>query len=176
LLIRRRKKLKAARISVICLLTIIILGASLSLVGANVPPPTATSGSVWTSNVNNPNVHVNSFVVGQSIYIFWSTELNGVTGGTVNIAIYNVDTDAEVYVFPGGPFTLNEQPKIWVPTEPGTYQIVLNGKFLTRPVAVATVLVAPESVFGALSAVGAGVAAFGAFAVIKKRKSSILPF
>ena len=159
--------MKLSRIAVVCLLSIIVLCSAISLV-AGVVTPTATSGSVWTSNTNDPANRVSNFLVGEQVYVFWDTAVGATPGGTVNIEVINADTEVTVYAFAGDPFTMGDQPKIWVPNEPGYYQICLNGKFVTRPVAVATVFVAPESIFGTLTAIGA---CFAGFVVFKKRNS-----
>lgn len=158
--------MQLSRIAAVFLLSVIALCSAISLVAADAP--TATSGSVWTSDTNDPNNHVSDFIVGEQVYIFWSTAIGSTPGGTVNIEVINADTDVTVYTFAGGPFTMAQQPKIWVPTEPGNYMIILNGQFASRPIAVATVFVAPESIFGALTAIGA---CFAGFVVFKKRNS-----
>jgi hypothetical protein len=141
----------------------------------------ATRGFVWTTIDGDDDNWETDFLVYQNIYINWIARPSL---STVDISVTFQDL-SDVPLLNVGPPEQSETGDallqaesgtiFFVPTQPGKYTIHMEG-YADIEIAVATVLVAPESVFGALSAVGAGVAAFGAFAVIKKRKSSILPF
>ena len=59
------------------------------------------------------------------------------------------------------------QPATWVPRAVGTYYIVIPGKGVL-PIAVASILVVPESVLGTLMATVVGFAAVGTVMVVKR--------
>jgi hypothetical protein len=156
---------------------IIISLASVSMVGAQqVPPP---YGFVFTTTASG--AYSINFIVGQQVHINW---MAGSTN-TVNIYVtYQTETGA---IFPLAnddgidvPQTSLNGIIYFVPDQPGYYYIHLMGAYggdTTYQISTAQVLVAPESVFGALSAIGAGVAAFGTVAIVKKRKqTSFSPF
>jgi hypothetical protein len=148
--------------------------ASISLVGAQ----TAPYGFVYTTTAANvPSIN---FLVGQEVHINWAVG----SSSTVNIQVtYQSLTGAVVPLANwetgiGVPQSSFNGQIFFVPTQAGTYYVHLLGSAggaTTYEITTASVFVAPESVFGALSAIGAGVAAFGTVAIIKKRKSSFLP-
>jgi hypothetical protein len=168
---KEKKRLKFAKIIAIIICSLITFSA-ISIVTAG----TAQSANAWGS-IDEKGSVVSSVTIGTTVSIFWNCYPKT---STVDIWVtYQANLDAdEVPVidasWTGLGIDLNGS-KSFNADQYGYYYIYCQGGIKSK-ITVSSVFSAPESVFGALSAVGAGVAAFGAFAVIKKRKSSILPF
>ena len=144
----------------------------LSLNIANVQASTGTATSVskaWAGvNINDDSGVVN---LGSTVHIYW-TGVSPSTG-TVYVTVYKPDG---TFLQSWGPLdpTKSGTPS-FTTSMVGNYYIFLDGypsyHMFSTIVASVSVFVVPESVFGTLAAVGAGVAAFGTFGLIKvKRK------
>ena len=150
----------------------LIIATGMSLAAAQLG--TATTGNVWTQAVGTPrdatHYEQQTFSTGQTVYIFWNSQIDGnaLDHGTVVITIVDLDTSAVVYG-PTAPLDFSAQPITWVPTVSGNYAVELNGKYIL-PIQVASIFVFPEYAIGALAAVGAGVAAFGTVRIVKRKK------
>jgi hypothetical protein len=124
---------------------------------------TAQSASVWTTD--DAGNHENQFDIGETITINWNADPEG---STVDITIYNEAGNPIGYSWSG--LTNDKSGTIsFTASAKGVYYIDVTGVSVRFPVAVGTVLVVPESAFGALAAVGAGLAAFGSVAIIKRK-------
>lgn len=135
------------------LICIVILASTVSLVHAQ------QTGAIWTTYDNNPTHTVSQFADNQIVYIFWSVS------GPVHIVIY--DNYGNVVADSGS--LLSTQPVIWqIPSNlaSGIYYAVIPGQGY-YPIAVASIYVVPESVWGTLTVTTAGFAAFGAFGIFK---------
>lgn len=129
--------------------------------------------SVWTTSTNNPSPKTNVFDTGQTIYIWWNTFPDSLH---VTITVKN-DQNQVV----AGPFT-DQQESSNTPIvltnglQPGHYKItmtyVLSNTCFSHDftLAVNCFFVLPESIFGTISALGAGFAAFGLFGYVKLKK------
>jgi hypothetical protein len=171
-------KTKISRIAAIAILSLLLIAAAMSLAAAT--GPTATTGNVWTQAVASPRdstSEVQTFGVGQTVYIFWNSEIAGtfpLTSGTVVITVVDLDTNTVVFG-PTAQLSYNlatpsaQTPVTWVPAANGNYAVELNGKFIV-PIEVASVFVFPEYAIGALAAVGAGLAAFGTVRIVRRKK------
>ncbi len=148
------------------LICVIVLASTINLAYA---APTATSGSVWTTGSTAISPAKNSFNPGETIFIHWHSEINGVPGGTVNITITDMD-DNLVADVGTTEMSNSDSPKTWATSTPGQYRVVVNGKWKVA-ISVATVLVVPESALGTLMVIVAGFAAFGVVGVVKRNRA-----
>jgi hypothetical protein len=143
-------RFKTIGITVISLL--IILSA------INVVQADPTSGNIKTYLDITHTTESHLFIVGQNIYIQW---ILTPVEPTTHIIIYNQNNQPIFdQMCPGDSLT-------WSTSTPGTYYIVVPGGFI--PIAVASVSVVPESAFGSVMAIGAGLAAFGTIGTVKFR-------
>ncbi len=126
---------------------------------------TAQSASVWTTNIAGE--HANRFELGEEITINWNAYPED---STVDITVYNEAGNPIGFSWSGK--TNGDSGTIsFTASAKGVYYIDVTGVSVRFPVAVGTVLVVPESAFGALAAVGAGLAAFGSVAIIKRKRA-----
>lgn len=118
------------------------------------------------------NVPLNS-----PVYISWTG-----ADGTVDVAVYDPENNpVEIYTiidiadFSTTNLDMSFSGQIYFnPAMQGTYIVELTGNpatVRTDVVASASVFVVPESVLGGLAALGAGIAAFGTVAVVKRRRA-----
>jgi hypothetical protein len=132
----------------------LILAAGINLAFAG----TAQSASVWAED--SAHTYKNQFLVGETMYIYWS---DSPAGSTVDIKV----TDSSNNVLA----SWTNQPEsangtlTYTFTQPGYYFIVCNGA-QAFPIAVATIFVVPESVLGTLGVLTVG---FAAYVIVKMR-------
>jgi len=171
----------AAKKIVVLLLVVTALVVPLSLALASTG--TANSvGMIWLdSQQNDPSgtYSISQADAGHTVYIYWNTV--SPPTGTVNVVVtpYDDNDNAQPAIQLGivAPSASGTTAASFVvPDIPGGYCLVtLYGQFgsrnITIQVASATLLVLPESVFGALAAVVASFAAFGTVKLYLRRRA-----
>lgn len=137
--------------------------------GAAHSTPNAISATVSVkAAIDGSGPDIVEIPVGIPLYVFWDS---APTGSTVTINIVAPDG----FTISNPDFEVENAPIMFTPDQQGTYYVVVYGasdSILQIPIkALATVNVVPESAFGALAAVGAGLAAFGSVAIIKRKRA-----
>ncbi|MCW4005111.1 MAG: hypothetical protein NWF04_00720 [Candidatus Bathyarchaeota archaeon] len=126
---------------------------------------TASTASVWAADASG--TVKNEFNPGEPLYLYWSCAPDG---STVDIRV--LDESMSVVA---GPWV--DQPIANAPIEipggfgSGYYFIEVNG-VRTWTIAVGTIFVVPEGIFGTLSAVGAGLAAFATIGLVRRKRKN----
>jgi hypothetical protein len=156
---------KGTKLATLALLCIFAAASVLSIASA----ADAQAANVITTDISGGTTKVTQFSPGQTVYIPYSIE----AGKTAIISAID-ENGNPVQLFDGtnyvtsavvsgsGQFTM-------IPPHPGYYYINVNGKAQIQ-IAQASFFVLPESAFGALAALGTGIAAFG---IIKVKKIKI---
>jgi hypothetical protein len=172
---RGGKKMKTKRIACITALCLLITAMSTSLAWAANPPQIAGGTAQGVSNcwagVNTWD-HSGNVAMGSTVHVYW----NGTypLNGTVMVSIYN---PSGTLVASFGPLAESSSGiPTFVANASGSWYARLDGNptyhVVTTFVASASVFVLPESVFGAIAAIGAGVAAIGTVSIYRKRKKN----
>jgi hypothetical protein len=151
--LKDKNKMKLATLAFLCFFA---AASVLSIASA----ANAQAANVITTNISGGTTKVTQFAPGQTVYIPYTIE----TGKTAIISAVD-ENGNPVQMFDGtnyvtsatvsgtGQFTM-------IPPHPGYYYININGKAQIQ-IAQASFFVLPESAFGALAALGTGIAAFG---------------
>lgn len=140
---------------------ILALSAVLSIAKATTNG-SANSAEIIATNSPASNVQVLNYNPGQPIYIKYTIN----AGKTATIEIMSDGPDGSAPPTLVGSYIWTSVVGTGMKTislsTPGVYEADVNGARVT-PIAVASIFVLPESVIGALAAIGAGLAAFGIF-------------
>lgn len=136
---------------------------------------TATSVSQTWLGVNE-NDHSGLVVIGSTVYIFWGGVQPISPPGTVDITV--IDPDGETVAQWTDQAPSQSGVNSFVPSETGTYMAIFEGypsyHTFSLVVASASIFSAPESSLGSIMALGIGIAAFGAVALVKYKKTRAL--
>jgi hypothetical protein len=136
-------------------ITMLALSASMAITAA---VGTANNCTLVVRN-DVTNVQSATYLPTDYIELVWSAD------GTVDIEVRNRDTNALVFSSYGdvasGAASIGQ-------LSPGKYKVTVNGA-LAETINVDTFFVVPESILGSVMALSAGIAAFGAFAVVKRK-------
>jgi hypothetical protein len=153
------KKLMAAMLIGAFLLTLALAGLAYADTG------TATASNCQISIQDANGTPKLTFNLGDPIHIKWLAD------GSVNIEVKCLSTGKTYDHY--GPYTDSNTWNDWIfsPTDAGRYKVYVNGNEESEIISVGSFFVVPESVFGALAAVGAGFAAFGTVTLVKRKKA-----
>jgi hypothetical protein len=163
--------LKSAKLLAIIICSLITFSAISTVNAGN-----AIRGTAWGSTDGGSVADTVS--LGSKVSIFWTCSP---PGSTVDVWVtYQANEDAAEVPVTGASWanlgTGDNGSKYFNADQYGFYYVYCQGGPKSK-ITVTSIFSAPESVFGALSAVGAAVAAFGTVAIIKKRKqTSFTPF
>ncbi|XES78349.1 MAG: hypothetical protein ACBZ72_05600 [Candidatus Bathyarchaeia archaeon] len=152
--------MQVKKIAVLTIICTLALAAAASMAFA--APIEAQTASVITQDA--AGVPKNQFNHGETVYV--KLVSTAPDGSVADITI--LDSDGNVVA---GPWMAQSAGSInsFVPPTSGYYFVNVNGQPVFT-IAVATLFVLPESVFGTLAAVGAAFAAFGTIAIVKKKQ------
>jgi hypothetical protein len=149
-----KAQMKIAVLAILCLCAFAVV---ISAANASVPP-NADAAQVITTNAPGSTVKVTQFAPNQLVYVEYNIE----NGKSAVITIVDDASPANVLY---GPYTVTGSSTVTpIPTfqtaTNGYYYVLVNGA-PAYPIAVASFFVVPESIFGGIAALGAGIAAFG---------------
>lgn len=150
-----------------------LLAATAVAAIASATPVPVQKASVWTTDMNgNPQ---NVFAPGDQVkvwYIVQNIAGSSVTPGTATMYLASGDNPATAVPL-GAPYqwtiTGTGSMVITAPA-PGAYLFIIDGQTVAT-IASNTLFVLPESVIGGLSALGAALAAFVIFYVVKAKRA-----
>jgi hypothetical protein len=132
---------------------------------------TATSVSSFHAGINEDD-YSGVVPLGVTVYIYWGG-VSPPDTGTVDVKVIDPD-GGKILEWPNL-LPSESGTKSFAASEVGEYLVILEGNpsysAFTRIVASGSVTVVPESVLGALMAIGAGFAAFGAVGIVKKTRN-----
>jgi hypothetical protein len=150
--------MQVKKIAVLTIICALALAAAASIASAG----TAQTASVIVQDA--ANTPKNQFNLGETVYV--KLVSTAPAGSTADIQV--VDTASNIVA---GPWMDQVAGSInsFTPASAGYYIVLVNGQ-PAFTIAVATLFVLPESVFGTLAAVGAAFAAFGTVAIVKKKQ------
>jgi hypothetical protein len=114
-----------------------------------------------TDSASNPKTDFNP---GDTVYVHWTAN------GNINITVY-YETAPNTYIKDGESWTNQASSGVvsFVPQHgAGYYEINCTGA-AAKNIAVSSIQVVPEFIFGTIAAVGAAFAAFGIFKIRNKR-------
>ena len=162
LIVNTNKKANSRVVSFIVLgMFILATVFSVGIASGVVAPVDPTAKHCTLLITNSADVATVEFPLGATVFISWSAD------GTVDIEVKNDATNEVVYSQYGAAMTGEDS---FVPPSPGDYTVYVNG-LNTKIINIDTFFVVPESVLGSLAALGAGVAAFGTVAVVKRKRA-----
>ena len=152
--------MKTKKIAVLTLLSFLFITSTLMAAPVNAcPDPTATDCTLAV--FNEAGKLKSNFGFGEAINVTWSAD------GIVDIDIHQGTETGPVITYLHG---ADPEGSEKFDLGPGKYWIVATGA-VGLQVNVDTVFVAPESVLGALSAVGACFLAVGTVAMVKRKRA-----
>jgi hypothetical protein len=151
-----RKKMKSKKILMLSLVALLALVAVVGFTHAKVLPQGNTA-TIWASTTSGGAAQL-QFSPSTTLYLNYLVQYNNAPGsGLLSLK----DMTTNTWVFTNAAVSGSGSYAIVGGLAPGVYQANING--VTVNIAVATIFVLPESVIGALAALGAGLAAFGIF-------------
>lgn len=151
----------------------ILLALSVLLVSGFASVSAAPVGVVWTTSSGASSPIDIEFEMGETVYIFWT-----INDTSVNVDIEITDNDGNNLAWVATNRAYSNQPVTWVTNSEGrfyvnVYEHETGAQIGTTYLICAStfnVTVVPESMLGAVAAIGA---AFGAFGLVKYRKIKI---
>ncbi|MCW4030116.1 MAG: hypothetical protein NWE92_10785 [Candidatus Bathyarchaeota archaeon] len=158
---------------VLAMLCMLLAATAFAAIASASPAPLVQKASVWTTDMSgNPQ---NVFNPGDQVkvwYIVQNIAGSSVTPGTATMYLASGDNPATAVAL-GAPYqwtiTGTGSMVITAPA-PGAYLFIIDGQTVAT-IASNTLFVLPESVIGGLSALGAALAAFVIFYVVKAKRS-----
>ncbi len=156
--------MKIKTIVMLSLVALLAFAAVATFAHAVAPPaPPANVAQIWASSSGPAfgGAATLQFNPGQTIYLDYVVQ----SGHSGTLSLY--DTTTSSWIFQNVAVSGSGVYTIVGGLAPGIYQADING--VTLNIAVASIFVLPESVIGALAALGAGLAAFGIFQYKRKK-------
>ena len=152
------RKIKATVIVGFLLLSIALAAES---VAASVPTPTPAKHCTLKV-IDSTRTETIEFTLGDTIGLSWTAD------GPTDIVVTNDATNGIVHQVLNAPAVGSDT---FTATAAGDYTVTVYGHGTLHMIDLDTYFVTPESAFGALALMGAGFAAVGTIAIVKRKKA-----